>query len=110
MLRGGGQSVWVLAKLCTVCAVTESAAIAIKLIEVGKSVLNVCLHLSIAFDAIHVDHSILIYYYQIFVYGIREIPLKLFQSYLSNRTQYVQYKRCSIKCTQLAISCSIVLC
>ena len=75
------------AKHSTTHAVTESTVNILKSIENGESVINVYLDLSKAFDTI--DHAILLQTLEF--YGIRGIPLKLFQSYLSYRKQYVQY-------------------
>ena len=56
-------------------------------LDEGKIPVSLYLDLSKAFDTI--DHSILLYKLQ--YYGIRGVALKWFESYLSNRKQYVQF-------------------
>ena len=55
-------------------------------IDNKKSPLNIFLDLSKAFDTL--DHNILLH--KLHHYGIREAPLKLLKSYLSNRQQFVE--------------------
>ena len=55
-------------------------------IDNKKSPLNIFLDLSKAFDTL--DHNILLH--KLHHYGIRETPLKLLKSYLSNRQQFVE--------------------
>ena len=55
-------------------------------IDNKKSPLNIFLDLSKAFDT--QDHNILLH--KLHHYGIRETPLKLIKSYLSNRQQFVE--------------------
>ena len=56
-------------------------------LDAGETPISVFLDLSKAFDTL--DHSILLK--KLDYYGIRGIPLKWFQSYLSGRTQFVDY-------------------
>ena len=56
--------------------------------EKGDAVLGVFIDFSKAFNTI--NHTILLQKLQ--EYGIRGISLKWFESYLSNRQQYVSYK------------------
>ena len=56
-------------------------------IDKGDFVVGTYLDLKKAFDT--VNHSIL--FEKLEHYGIRGLPLQLFQSYLSNRKQYVSY-------------------
>ena len=59
----------------------------IESLENGDSIIWVCLDLSKAFDT--VDHDVLLK--KMCHYGIRDTGLKWFQSYLSERKQYVTY-------------------
>ena len=56
-------------------------------LDTGKIPISVFLDLSKAFDTL--DHGILLQKLQ--YYGINNLNLKWFQSYLSNRTQYVEF-------------------
>ena len=58
-----------------------------KVLDMGKYVVGVFLDLKKAFDT--VDHTILLR--KLEQYGIRGKTLRWFESYLSNRTQYVEY-------------------
>ena len=58
-----------------------------KALDMGKYVVGVFLDLKKAFDT--VDHTILLR--KLEQYGIRGKTLRWFESYLSNRTQYVEY-------------------
>ena len=58
----------------------------------GKYVVGVFLDLKKAFDT--VDHTILLR--KLEQYGIRSKTLRWFESYLSNRTQYVEYNNSKI--------------
>ena len=71
----------------------------IKSLENGEYVIGVFLDFSKAFDT--VDHSILLT--KLFHYGIRDKALQWFESYLTERSQYVTYNNISssskiIKC------------
>ena len=62
-------------------------------LDSGDPVIGVFLDLKKAFDT--VDHEILIK--KLFSYGIRVNPLKWFQSYLTDRSQYVTYDGIELK-------------
>ena len=66
-----------------------------------KYMIAMFLDLKKAFDT--VDHAILLH--KLELYGIRGIVLKLFESYLSNRKQYVEISKC--KSQQGTISCGV---
>ena len=60
-------------------------------LEEGEFVLGLFLDFSKAFDT--VNHEIL--FTKLEFYGVRDVPLKLFRSYLSGRKQYVEYNGAS---------------
>ena len=67
----------------------------------GDLVIGVFLDLKYAFD--NVDHKILLK--KLYAYGIRDVALKLLQSYLSDRYQYVIYD--NQKSETLCITCGV---
>ena len=67
----------------------------------GDCVIGVFLDFSKAFDT--VDHKILLQ--KLEIYGIKNISLKWFESYLTKRTQYVAYN--SIKSSRERDSCGV---
>ena len=75
----------------TVHAVSEFVSNVLQAFDENKMTLSVFLDLSKAFDTI--DHSIMIS--KLEHYGIRGIALQWFQSYLSNRKQFVSYRNFS---------------
>ena len=60
-------------------------------LEEGEFVLGLFLDFSKAFDT--VNHEIL--FTKLEFYGVRDVPLNLFRSYLSGRKQYVEYNGAS---------------
>lgn len=76
------------AKHSTSHAVTDFVSDVLNGFENKQYTLALFLDLSKAFDTI--DHTILLK--KLYFYGIRGLALKWFESYLSNREQYVQYK------------------
>ena len=67
----------------------------------GEFVIGIFLDFSKAFDT--VDHEILLKKLQI--YGVRGIVIKWFESYLSNRSQYVTYN--NTKSCKLSVKCGV---
>ena len=67
----------------------------------GDCVIGVFLDFSKAFDT--VDHKILLQ--KLEIYGIKNISLKWFESYLTERTQYVTYN--SIKSSRERVNCGV---
>ena len=67
----------------------------------GDCVIGVFLDFSKAFDT--VDHKILLQ--KLKIYGIKNVPLQWFESYLSERTQYVTYN--SVKSTREKVNCGV---
>jgi hypothetical protein len=72
----------------TINAISEFINYTSESLDKKESTLSVFLDLSKAFDTI--DHNILLK--KLEFYGIRGTPLKWFENYLQNRTQYVQYQ------------------
>ena len=72
-----------------------------KHLDKGKIPISVFLDLSKAFDTL--DHEILLTKSK--YYGIKDNALKWFQSYLSNRTQYVEFDGC--KSTYLPVTTGV---
>jgi len=70
-------------------------------IDENKFSLGIFIDLSKAFDTL--DHTLLIK--KLEFYGIRGLPLKLFESYLSNRKQYVVYNDVTSNLTK--ITCGV---
>ena len=64
-----------------------------KALDTGKYVVGVFLDLKKAFDT--VDHSILLN--KLYLYGIRGNIYNWFKSYLTNRSQYVEYNNVKSK-------------
>ncbi len=81
------------AKRSTVQAILEFCADTIESMENRKFSLATFLDLSKAFDTI--DHNILLN--KLKMYGVRGIALKWFQSYLTDRSHFIQYKNNSSK-------------
>ena len=73
----------------------------ISCLDNGDLVLGVFLDLKKAFDT--VDHKILLK--KLYAYGVRDVALKLLESYLSDRYQYVVYD--NQKSETLSITCGV---
>ena len=67
----------------------------------GDCVIGVFLDISKAFDT--VDHKIVLQ--KLKIYGIKNVPLQWFESYLPERTQYVTYD--SVKSTREKVNCGV---
>ena len=67
----------------------------------GDCVIGVFLDFSKAFET--VDHKILLQ--KLKIYGIKNVPLQWFESYLSERTQYITYN--SVKSTREKVNCEV---
>ena len=85
----------------TINAVTRFYIDVAKALDHKESSLSVFLDLSKAFDTI--DHGILLH--KLEFYGIRGIALDWFKSYLTNRSQCVQYH--NSKSQVMNISCGV---
>ena len=85
----------------TVNAITELVCHITNAIENKQSTLSVFLDLSKAFDTI--DHNILLH--KLELYGVRGLALNWFQSYLSDRKQYVLYN--NVQSQTLDITCGV---
>ena len=85
----------------TIQATTELLYNILHGFEENKYSLALFLDLSKAFDTI--DHSVMLE--KLEYYGIRGLPLQWFQSYLSNRKQFVTYN--GIKSNILPITCGV---
>ena len=85
----------------TTHAITELCSNILHGFDNRQMTLGVFLDLSKAFDTI--DHSILLK--KLSYYGVRGIALEWFQSYLSNRKQFVEYN--GIKSKTFSIDCGV---
>ena len=70
-------------------------------LDQGKLVIGIFLDFSRAFDT--VDHDILLQ--KLELYGVQDIALKLFDSYRSNRLQYVTYN--NVKSDKENVKCGV---
>ena len=85
----------------TINAITELVCHITNTIENKQNTLSVFLDLSKAFDTI--DHNILLH--KLECYGVRGLALKWFQSYLTDRKQYVLYN--NVQSQTLDITCGV---
>jgi hypothetical protein len=88
-------------KHSTVHAILEFVTDTVEAIENKKSTISIFLDLSKAFDTI--NHSILLN--KLYFYGIRGVAYDWIKSYLSDRTQYVQYQNVKSNC--MPITCGV---
>jgi hypothetical protein len=88
-------------KHSTVQAVLEFVTDTVEALENKKSTLSIFLDLSKAFDTI--NHKILLD--KLYFYGVRGIVYDWVESYLSDRTQYVQYQHSRSDC--MPVTCGV---